>query len=62
MNVASGATGRPSANSVGTQYADVSAAGLHLVAWPRSEAGVELAFVVLLPMNVWLWERPGCPG
>ena len=47
--------------SVGTQYAAVSDLSRHVVSpEARSAAGVEFAFVAVLPKYVWSCERPAC--
>jgi hypothetical protein len=48
---------------LGIQYADLSPGARHAVPPAASrDAVVELAFVLVLPMNVWSWDLPGCPG
>ena len=54
----------PFLSSVGNQYAERSCGTVQLVVVPAatSEAAVVWAFVVELPMNVWLCEAPAWPG
>lgn len=48
--------------SEGIQYPEASAGALHVVAPPSREAVVLEALVEVLPMKVWSWDFPGCPG
>src|ERR687898_433927 len=59
-----GRTAKLPSKSVGNQYADASVRGPQraAVGLSRSEAGVESASAERFPMNVWLCDRPDCPG
>lgn len=57
-----GSLGSPAWSRVGIQYADRSPGALQAVLPAWSEAVVEWASVVSLPMKVWSWDLPGWPG
>lgn len=57
-----GSTDLSPSNIVGIQYPDLSPGARHVVDPASREAVVLLASVVVLPMKVWSWDLPGCPG